>query len=729
MKIVQNMRLSTQFIALVFIALLSMACLAAISAFALKSSLIEERMLLAKSVVEVVHGMVSSEADRAAVAGVSLETAKQRIIEDILTTRYGNDAYIFITDLEGIVLASSNYKLIEQDITRIQDTNGKFFGKELLEKSMLEGGGYTEYYYSRLNSDVPEQKMSYTLQYAPWGWMLGTGLYIDDIDSLFYDRLMHSALFLFVSVVLMLALLLTAMRQNQRSSNMIFEQIKHLEDIDAKPDSNKHVDIPQNEFGNILSAVFNARDSLVEQMTARQNSENNRIRQVLDQASSPLCLADSERRIVYANIAARTLFSDMHGVLLNNCPQFTGGDVKNQRLEQLHTNPEDFISRLNASGTTSLRDELLIGDRHLKCVTTRLVDVNDANSESGFVAECIDVTHQVMHNQKIEEQAQIEREKTDSIQVRVDQVLKTVSAASTGDLRGSIAVSGDDAVSVMGNSLSSFIERLRGNFTVIGTHVSSISDATGSLASTADKMGKNADSTATQAETATNSAANINTAVESVSTAASQMSVSIRDIADNTSTAATVAQAAVELAGSTDQSMRKLKDSSNRIGQVIKVINTIAEQTNLLALNATIEAARAGDAGKGFAVVAGEVKELAKETARATEDIQSIIESIQSDTESAVTANSTILETVSQIHTIQTQISAAVEEQMSTTRNITQSVQAAAAGCGDVVNNVSQTAKTADEARSTARQSREAVENLSVLASELDSLLSTYRVS
>jgi len=131
--------------------------------------------------------------------------------------------------------------------------------------------------------------------------------------------------------------------------------------------------------------------------------------------------------------------------------------------------------------------------------------------------------------------------------------------------------------------------------------------------------------------------------------------------------------------------VRQLAESSGKISEVTKVITSIAEQTNLLALNATIEAARAGDAGKGFAVVANEVKELAKETAKATENIEGIIASIQADTENAVGAISEIGGTIDQINSIQTTISHAIEEQIGSTSEISRSVQSAAADCGEAL--------------------------------------------
>jgi methyl-accepting chemotaxis protein len=167
-------------------------------------------------------------------------------------------------------------------------------------------------------------------------------------------------------------------------------------------------------------------------------------------------------------------------------------------------------------------------------------------------------------------------------------------------------------------------------------------------------------------------------ALSAVSAAAEEMTTSIREIATNAADAATVANNAVGVAESAKKTVGDLGTSSGEIGQVVKVITSIAQQTNLLALNATIEAARAGEAGKGFAVVANEVKELAKETARATEEISAKIEAIQHDATGAVSAISEIGEIIDHINEIQSSIAAAVEEQTATTNEIARSVGEAA---------------------------------------------------
>ena len=176
------------------------------------------------------------------------------------------------------------------------------------------------------------------------------------------------------------------------------------------------------------------------------------------------------------------------------------------------------------------------------------------------------------------------------------------------------------------------------------------------------------------------------------------MGSAIREISSNANEAARVAQEATAAAEATTQTVEKLGRSSKEIDDVIHTITAIAEQTNLLALNATIEAARAGEAGKGFAVVAGEVKDLAAETAKATDNVTGRIAKIQEDTDSAVRAIRRISEIISQINDFQTTIAAAVEEQTATTNEMARSVTEAASGSSTIATNIGQFAGAASQA-------------------------------
>jgi methyl-accepting chemotaxis protein len=205
------------------------------------------------------------------------------------------------------------------------------------------------------------------------------------------------------------------------------------------------------------------------------------------------------------------------------------------------------------------------------------------------------------------------------------------------------------------------------------------------------------------------------------------MSVSIKEIAKNATEAARVATGAVRVAETANATVGKLGESSAEIGLVIKVITSIAQQTNLLALNATIEAARAGEAGKGFAVVANEVKELAKQTAKATEDISQKIEAIQTDTKSAVDAIGMISGVIGQINDISNTIATAVEEQNATTNEMSRNVTEAARGAGEISKNIAGVAEAAQSTSHGAGDSQKAAAQLSNMSTELRELVAQFK--
>jgi putative methionine-R-sulfoxide reductase with GAF domain len=194
-----------------------------------------------------------------------------------------------------------------------------------------------------------------------------------------------------------------------------------------------------------------------------------------------------------------------------------------------------------------------------------------------------------------------------------------------------------------------------------------------------------------------------------------------------TDDATRVADQAVSRASDMNSDVTSLGEASAAIGDVIKVITSIADQTNLLALNATIEAARAGEAGKGFAVVASEVKDLAQETARATEDISQRVSAIQADTDGAVTAIEEITRVIARISDFQTTIASAVEEQTATTAEMNRSVGEAATGTNDIAQNITGVAEAARMTTEGVQQSQQATAELARMSAELTSLVSTFR--
>ncbi|GIF23378.1 methyl-accepting chemotaxis protein [Actinoplanes tereljensis] len=308
------------------------------------------------------------------------------------------------------------------------------------------------------------------------------------------------------------------------------------------------------------------------------------------------------------------------------------------------------------------------------------------------------------------------------------EVNATLARVADGDLTGTVAVRSRDEVGNMAGSLNRATSGMRGTIQALGTASHSLAAAAEEMSASSTQIAGTAEEASAQAATVASAAEEIRRNVDTVSAGSEQMGASIREIAENANQAAEVAGQAVSMAESTNQTVSKLGDSSAEIGNVIKLITAIAEQTNLLALNATIEAARAGELGKGFAVVASEVKDLAQETARATEDISTRVSAIQADTGTAITAIGEISEVIAKISDYQTTIAAAVEEQTATTGEMNRGVAEAASGVSEVATGVDALAATTRLTTESVGETQRAAEELARMSGELQTMVGRFRV-
>ncbi len=296
-----------------------------------------------------------------------------------------------------------------------------------------------------------------------------------------------------------------------------------------------------------------------------------------------------------------------------------------------------------------------------------------------------------------------------------------------GDLTVQVASDYAGDFNRLKNTVNTLATQVRSAMQQIGTNANALVSAAEELNKVSQQMSASADETATQANVVSAASEQVAANVQTVATGADEMGASIKEIAKNTADATRVATAAVKSAEATNETIGKLGQSSAEIGQVIKVITSIAQQTNLLALNATIEAARAGEAGKGFAVVANEVKELAKETAKATEDISRKIEAIQGDTKGAVAAIGQISSVIVQINDIQNTIASAVEEQSATTNEISRNLAEAAHGSTDITRNIGGVAEAAHTTTAGATDTQKSAQSLERMAAELQGLIAQFK--
>ena len=447
--------------------------------------------------------------------------------------------------------------------------------------------------------------------------------------------------------------------------------------------------------------------------------EAGRLSSMVDQAPINIMFADTDFRIRFINPASVNTLKTIESLLPVRADQVIG-----QSVDIFHKNPSHQRKILSDPKNLPMRSNIQLGNETLDLNVSPIYDQN--RQYLGAMVTWEVITQKLKMEKQIKDATENERHQSEELRAKIDSLLGVVSAATSGDLTREVTVSGEDAIGQMAEGLSGLLEKLRTTFGELGANATTLAAASEEMYSVGSQMSTNAEETRAQASVVSAASEQVSKNTQTVATGIEEMSASIKEIAKNATDAAKVATAAVKVAESTNATITKLGESSTEIGKVIKVITSIAQQTNLLALNATIEAARAGEAGKGFAVVANEVKELAKETAKATEDISQKIEAIQSDTKGAVAAIGQISQVIAQINDISNTIASAVEEQTATTNEIARNVAESSKGTAEIAENITSVAQSATNTSEGASSSQKAAQELARMAAELQQVVSEF---
>lgn len=739
MNLLKNLHLRGKLALIVGWAVVSLLFLAILSIWLHSRDLQETPRSVALNVVEVASGILDRYQKQEQAGTLTHEQAQKLALETLRHLRYQDLYFVALDPNQRLLLHAARPDLEGQAAYGGRDSGLPANIGELMQLAQA-GGGFLNYDAIAPGTAKTSQQTAYARYFAPWQWVLATSVRADATSEGLFGFIVRDSVLVAALVLPLLILYWRMVRNLQSNANGILDLAQHL----ANGDLSQPAPIVSNdELGEMSHALNQTLSSL---RTALQAEKVNwaelaeerqraaRVMSMVQSTPSNIMVADRQLRLCYINPAMERTLHRVEQHLPVSTTQLLGQSIdifypQQADLKRIVSDPARLPHKaiVNLGGEFCELHFSAVHDRagtYLgPMITWTLVTEKLRNERAAKEAN----ERQQEATERENEASQREKEQAQLLQTKADRMLKVVNAAAAGDLTQELAASGNDTIDRMGQGLDQLLAMLRDSMARIGQTAQTLASAAEELTSVSEQMGSNAEAASFKATQASATADQVNLNVEAVATATEQMSASIREIALNAAEAAKVVASAVVMAQSANTTVRKLGESSAGIGNIIKVITSIAEQTHLLALNATIEAARAGEAGKGFAVVANEVKELAKETAKATEEIGRKIEAIQMDTGSAVDAIGGISSIINQINDIQITIASAVEEQTATTNEIGRSVAEAARGSTEITHNINNVVQATQHTLGSANDVHNASSEMARMAAELQQQVDRFR--